>query len=222
MSPSDHLMRYSSIKKAFLLFVVAASAFLFACQATSTPGKTAATIPGIDTVRIKNLNQQALNFCKKKGFNSEFCIFIDMSIHSGKNRFLVWDFEAQKIKEQALVTHGCGTSGWGVDESSINPVFSNVPESHCSSLGRYKIGEKGYSQWGIHVKYLLHGLDTSNSNALSRTIVLHSWEAVPDKEIYPRGAPESWGCPAVSNNFMKKLDTLLSASTKPVLLWMVN
>ncbi|TSA51417.1 MAG: hypothetical protein D4R43_00760 [Sphingobacteriales bacterium] len=53
-------------------------------------------------------------------------------------------------------------------------------------------------------------------------MVLHSWEAVTDEEIFPKGSAESWGCPAVPNNFMLMLDELLKASDKPVLLWIIN
>lgn len=204
-----------------LFFVSARFFFLYSCRAA--PEKTiTAEITTIDTARIKKFGTDALVYCQKKNFNTDFYFLADMSMHSGKNRFLVWSFKENKILKKALVTHGCGNSGWSSDESRVNPVFSNTPESHCSSLGKYKIGERGYSQFGMHVKYLLHGLDTSNSNALARTIVLHSWEIIPDEETYPEGAPESWGCPAVSNNFMRQLDTLLSTAEKPTLLWMVK
>jgi L,D-transpeptidase catalytic domain len=46
----------------------------------------------------------------------------------------------------------------------------------------------------------LHGLEKTNSNALARTIVFHSWEAITDDEIYSKEAKEGWGCPAISNN----------------------
>ncbi len=99
------------------------------------------------------------------------------------------------------------------------PVFSNTDNSHCTSLGKYKIGARGYSQWGIRVNYLLHGLESTNSNALSREIVLHSWEDIPDETLYPRGTPEGWGCPAVSNVMLKKVDGILRNKRAPVLLW---
>ena len=40
-------------------------------------------------------------------------------------------------------------------------------------------------------------------------IVLHGWNSVQDKETYPNGSPEGYGCPAVSNNTMRYLDELL-------------
>ena len=30
-------------------------------------------------------------YCEENNLNTEFCILIDMSVHSGKKRFYVWD-----------------------------------------------------------------------------------------------------------------------------------
>ncbi len=32
--------------------------------------------------------KEALEYCKNKGFNTDFCILVDMGIHSGKDRCL--------------------------------------------------------------------------------------------------------------------------------------
>ena len=131
----------------------------------------------------------------------------------------VWDFNQNKAVDSGLVSHGCGNAPWGVATTKEKAVFSNVDGSHCSSLGKYKIGERGPSNWGINIKYLLHGLESSNSNALKRYIVLHSWNKVTDAPVYPNGTVESWGCPAVSDAVMKRLDERLKKENIPVLLW---
>ena len=166
--------------------------------------------------------KEALEFCKSNHYNTEFCVLVDMRIHSGKNRMFVWDFKTDTIVKSGLCSHGCGDSPWGSDETKTAPVFSNTPDSHLSSLGKFKIGDRGYSQWGINVNYKLHGLEKTNKNAYKRYIVLHSWEMVSDNPTYPEGTPEGWGCPAVSNEMMKQLDKKLKTSTKPVLLWVFN
>ncbi|MFN3755634.1 MAG: murein L,D-transpeptidase catalytic domain-containing protein [Flavobacterium sp.] len=172
--------------------------------------------------KYHSIHQEAKTFCERNGMNQKLYFLVDMSIHSGKNRFFVMDLNDQKVIEQGLVTHGA----CDVYESNSNkhkiPKFSNRDGSHCSSLGKYKIGKREYSSWGINVKYWLHGLETSNSNAEKRVVVLHSWGAVQDFEIYPLYSPLSWGCPAVSNDFMHRLDVLLKKTSKPVLLWIVN
>ena len=167
-------------------------------------------------------HSEALEFVKSKNFNTDFYYLIDMSVHSGKNRFLIYDFSTKKVIDRKIVTHG------SCDQFEENPEkwekakFSTKSESHCSMKGKYKIGNRDYSSWGINVKYWIHGLEKTNNTAVKRVVVLHSWDAVKNEEIYPRYSPLSWGCPAVSNEFMKELDKQLKKSDKPVLLWIID
>ncbi len=165
---------------------------------------------------------EALRYCKENGFNEEYYFLLDLSIHSGKNRFFIYDFKQNKITDKNLVTHG------SCDQFEANPdkwqkaKFSNKINSHCSMKGKYKIGKRDFSSWGIKVKFWLHGLDKTNNSAVSRVVVLHSWSAVANEEIYPQVSPLSWGCPAVSDDFMRKLDSQLQQTQKPVLLWIID
>ena len=169
------------------------------------------------TIRPKA--EQALDYCKTNHLNTEFCLLLDMHIHSGKNRLFIWDFEKDTIMSQGLCSHGCCGNPWGEDYTADNPELSNAHGSHCSSLGKYKIGSCGWSNWGINVNYQLYGLEATNNNANARQIVLHGWEMLSDTEIYPSGSPEGWGCPAVSNDFMRVLDDKLKGVDTNVLLW---
>lgn len=173
----------------------------------------------LDTNRLAIKATETLIYNKKNHLNTNYCVLIDMQIHSGRNRLFLWDFKQNKIILSSLCSHGCGDEPWGLDETKESPIFSNQPDSHLSSLGKYKIGKRGWSNWGIHVNYKLHGLDKSNSNAYKRIIVLHSWEAIEDHEIYPDGVSEGWGCPAINNNKMEQLDSFLKKEKTPVLLW---
>jgi hypothetical protein len=166
--------------------------------------------------------KEAHAYCTAKKMNTQWCILVDMGLHSGHSRFFVWDFSKDTLTHAFPVAHGCCNMPWGMTWTKDSPTFSNIEGSHCSSLGRYSIGARGWSNWGINVKYLLHGLDSTNSNALSRTIVLHSWEMVPDSTVFPSGTSEGWGCPAISDNNMRTLDKLLKTSDKAVLMWMFN
>ena len=167
-------------------------------------------------------HKEAKVFCKTEKFNEDYYFLIDLSIHSGKNRFFIVDLKTNKVITKNLVTHG------SCDVLSANKTkrekakFSNEDNSHCSSNGKYKIGTRDASSWGIGVKYWLEGLEKTNNNAQNRVVVLHSWDAVANKEIYPKYSPLSWGCPAVSDNFMKILDEKLQKSKKPVLLWIIE
>lgn len=175
--------------------------------------------PTVNLTTLRAKAKEALSFCKTKKFNTNFCILIDMSLHSGVKRFFVWDLKGDSILNSFLVGHGCCNNPWSRDDSKDSPKFSNVDGSHCSALGKFKLGERAYSDWGIHIKYVMHGLDKTNNNALSRLIVFHSWEVVSDTDVYPAGTPEGWGCPTISNNSMKIIDPKLKTSKQPVLMW---
>lgn len=195
--------------------------YLVGCS-TSASEHDAPKKPAISINKAKAKAKQALVFCKAKKFNTDFCLLIDMSLHSGVKRFLVWDFKKDTITHAFLVGHGSCDNPWNNDFSKDNPKFSNVDGSHCSSLGKYKIGERAPSDWGVRIKYVLHGLEKTNSNTKSRYVVFHSWEAVSDEEVYPRGTPEGWGCPILSINSFNKVDAFLKVSKKPVLMWIYN
>ncbi len=194
------------ISRIFITLIAIAISFSFSIQ-DNKPLKT------------KNKASEALDYCKANKLNTDFCILVDMSVHSGKNRLFVYNFNSDSIISSGLCAHGCCNSDWGADLTKSSPSFSNVAESHCSSLGKYKIGSRGYSNWGIYVNYKLHGLDKSNSNAFKRLIVLHSWNMVENHEVFPEGTPEGWGCPSVSNEQMRYIDNLLKRAKTPVLLW---
>lgn len=176
-------------------------------------------VENVKPVNIKSKAAEARAYCEEKGLSTEFCVLVDFSMHSGKKRMFVYDLKIDSIMATGMVSHGCGDKPWGMDYTKNKPVYSNEHESHCSSKGKFKIGKRGYSNWGININYKLHGLESSNSNAYDRVIVLHSWKDIPHEEVYPNGTPEGWGCPAVSNEFMTYLDSLLKNKEKDVLLW---
>ncbi|WP_338377913.1 murein L,D-transpeptidase catalytic domain-containing protein [uncultured Flavobacterium sp.] len=206
--------------KNILLFLFLA---LISCKDSTTTILFSDVIPVVEIAKdYSKINQEALTYCQAKGFNEDYYFLVDMSIHSGKNRFFIYDFIAEKITDKNLVTHGSCDKFEDNESKWEKAKFSNKPNSHCSSKGKYKIGKRDYSSWGINVKYWLHGLENSNNNAVERVVVLHSWKAVQNKEIYPKYSPLSWGCPAVSDEFMKVLDEKLKATDKPVLLWILE
>lgn len=187
--------------------------------ALSVSVNTYAGTPGMDIKKTGLVATRALSFCKQKGYNTRYCILIDMSLPSGVKRFVIWDFSKQNILLSGLISHGCGRSPWSGVWSKDHPEFSNKDGSHCTALGKYAIHGREYSAWGIHIKYILRGLDTSNNNALGRQVVFHSWERVPEEEVYPNGTPEGWGCPAISNNTLKQVDALIKKQHKTMLMW---
>ena len=210
------------MKSIIFLFILSISYFMFSCTTSAQNTKLIAKEKEDLFPKTKPKAKEALVYCQTNKFNTDFCILIDMRVHSGLKRFFVWDFNKDTITHSFLVSHGCGSNPWATDYTKENPVFSNEDGSHCSSLGKYKIGQRAYSNWGVHIKYVLHGLEKTNSNALARYIVFHSWEETPNEEIYPDGTPEGWGCPTLSNENFQLIDPILQKAEKPVLMWIYN
>ncbi|MGR6088735.1 MAG: murein L,D-transpeptidase catalytic domain-containing protein [Arcticibacter sp.] len=193
-----------------------------ACAGNSEKEQAARPDTIKDMEKYNQLAIQAEAYCKQRGLNSDFFYLVDLGQHSGYKRFHLWDFNKSAIVKSYMVSHGCGHLPWSSTYSMEQARFSNHEGSKLSSLGRYIIKERGGSQWGIGVKYLIHGVDATNSNALRRAIVLHSWEQVPDEEIFPKGTPEGWGCPAVSNDSMREIDAMLRKAGANTLMWIVD
>lgn len=205
-----------TLQRYFIYFIIFSAVFFCNFQSTAQTGNKEYH------QSLRSKAQQALAFCKAKKYNDKFCILIDLGRHSGLNRFFIWDFERNAVSQSYLVSHGCGTMPWSWAWSKEKAALSNEHGSHCSSKGKYRIGKRGYSNWGIHVNYKLHGLESTNNNAHARQIVFHSWEKVADEEVYPRGTPEGWGCPAVSNKALRSIDSKLKGTKAHVLMWIYN
>jgi hypothetical protein len=160
---------------------------------------------------VIHLNQ-AIKYIQQNGYSTEYCFLIDMRICSGKNRFFVYDIRKNNVALSGLVAHGSCNSHF-----LELARFSNTTNCGCSSLGKYKVGKSYNGEFGK--SYRLYGLDSSNSNAVKRAIVLHGFGPVPDEEIYPRVLCNSFGCPMVSRSFLNKLSEIIDRSEKPILLW---
>jgi hypothetical protein len=160
--------------------------------------------------RLKEQSHKIKNFAHQKGFNTQYAFLVDMKIPSGSNRFFIYDLKKDSIIKSALVTQGYGSNAPTIS-------FSNRPGSYCTSLGKYKIGKSYTGRFGL--AYKLYGLDSSNSNAINRFVVLHSHTCVPDHEVAPENICMSQGCPTVSPSFLSELRLYLDNAEKPFLLY---
>jgi hypothetical protein len=113
------------------------------------------------------------------------------------------------------VAHGIGNHTFAAD-----PSFSNTDGSGYTSLSRYRIGAPYAGRIGR--AYKLYGLDSTNSQAFRRNIVLHSYSYVPEAEIDPYPICNSLGCPMVSPGFLRQLEPLIDRSPHPILLWIFH
>ena len=186
---------------------------------SSDPDSSTSSIDTRYKNAVNRLKQQAASmkeFTKANRYNTEFCFLIDMSIPSGKNRFFVYNLKKDAIEYSTLVSHGAGSFIPGSEQLQ----FSNIPNSYKTSLGKYKIGHSYYGTFGL--AYKLYGLDTTNSKAFERAIVLHSFNRIPDAETYPGNIYVSAGCPMVSRASLTVLNKYITSSAKPVLMWIYN
>lgn len=159
--------------------------------------------------------KEAKVFCRSNAYDTTVCFLLDLSIHNGRKRFFVYDMQKQTVLKSGLVTHGdCNTR-------YLSQVkYSNKPGCGCSSYGKYRVG--GLYQGIFGDSYKLYGLDSSNSNAYSRYIVMHSHKCVPDTDIFPNQICNSQGCTTVSPAFLKELKVMIAKSKKPILLWVLQ
>lgn len=162
--------------------------------------------------RMKEKASLAKDYVDRNGFDVSYCFLIDMRLPSGKNRFFVYNLLKDSLEAAGLVTHGKGS-----ESQTGELIFSNLPNSKCTSLGKYKIGNPYNGSFGL--SYKLMGLDRTNSRALDRSVVLHSYYGVPDSEVYPASITLSEGCPVVSSAFFSQIKAYMDESQEPILLW---
>jgi hypothetical protein len=157
------------------------------------------------------LNEMTLYLKEHPSFNQSIVILIDFKIFSGTNRLFVYDINSGELLKSALVAHGIGSE----TENPDSLIFSNIPDTYMSSLGKYKIGKSYVGGFGK--SYKLHGLESTNSKAYERFIVLHKLDGFPEiEQIEP--IPTSLGCPMVSESTFNYLDNIIQASSKPIIM----
>jgi hypothetical protein len=118
-------------------------------------------------------------------------IVCDFSLSSNKKRMWIIDLQKKKILWNNLVAHGRGS---GEDFATR---FSNIHESHQSSLGFFTTGELYMGENGLSCK--LHGQDGNfNNNAFDRAVVMHGSDYVSDQYAKANNRiGRSFGCPAI-------------------------
>lgn len=205
-----------SITLLFLfIFVISSGGWYYSKFSVAKNPKSVRIAPSLDSAREKKLTLHLSYLHERiatKSYNNTIAFVIDMHLESGKNRFFVINLNNDSIMDAGLVTHGRCNQNW-----LRGRKYGNEVGCGCTSLGLYKIGSAYKGRFGL--AYKLHGLDSTNSNAFQRFVVLHSMECVPESETYPYPICQSDGCPTVSPGFLKKLQVILDSSAKPVLLY---
>jgi len=186
----------------------------FVLQNTAV-GEIAASIKHLKTdcynlwqLRSAGLSEDAFNYAMK-GFDylnnanliakKSIISIVDFSKSSTQKRLFVIDINTGQILFNSLVAHGRNSG------NEYATRFSNLPESHQSSLGFYITmgtynGGNGYS---LRLKGCESGI---NDKAYERAIVIHGATYVSNQFISNRGeAGRSYGCPALPTDLNKKI-----------------
>lgn len=167
--------------------------------------------------------QSLKEYSQKHGLSENYAIVVDFGKPSGRHRFFVCDLKTQQIISSSLCAHGAGKGS-----TKSCPVFCNEVGSNCSSLGHYRItGRHKMSSTGLP-SFRLSGLDSSNSNALKRGILIHSAKLISYCRlgIFPFYLPLdkriSSGCFAIDIDMMDIVGDLVDKEKKPILLYAFN
>ena len=200
-----------------VIFVLISTGILFFSIKISP--KNTKSNPSIISVSDDSTEEKLLNraviikkfIANNPNYNKEIVFLIDMKIKSGKNRFFVYDLKNNIIIDQGLVAHGIGSQTQ--TEGELN--FSNEPNSLCTSLGKYYIGSSYNGKFGK--SYKLYGLEQTNNNAFSRSIVIHKYVKVPYEE-QDQPICKSFGCPMINEEFYARIEKLIDNSRNKILL----
>lgn len=147
----------------------------------------------------------AIQEIKYPSSNANYWAIADMSQHSSRKRLYVFSLKDDSIS-QYLVSHGKGSDD-GIDDGFAKK-FSNVPGSNCTSLGVYRCAETYIGNHGTSCR--LDGLESTNSNARGRDIVIHSANYVSDDVVKESGrCGRSEGCfaldPLIAQSIISQL-----------------
>ena len=168
----------------------------------------------MNTERFRQRAERLADFCRERGYNSNVVLLWDLSLHSGRRRFVVWSIAKDRAEHCFVCSHGSGS-----EKSRVRSAYaecSNAECSHLSSIGRAVIAERYEGRYGV--AYRMDGLDESNSALRERCIVLHGWRYTTSFPIYPLPTVGSRGCPVLSQKAMRVVDDILQREQR-VVLW---
>lgn len=144
--------------------------------------------------RVLSLALDAMAAARARGISGreDLLTVIDYSLPSTRPRLWVLDLAHGRVLYRELVAHGRGSG------DNYATHFSNLPDSHQSSLGLYLTGDTYTGGNGYSLK--LRGLDPGlNDLAESRYIVMHgAWYVSAEHARLHGRLGRSWGCPALS------------------------
>ena len=160
----------------------------------------------VSNMKPANFNDRVTElttYCSSNGYNTDYGILVDYGKTILSRRFYLVDLKTGDIVMRSLCGHGCGNGS-----SILKGELSNVPGSHCSSPGHYRIGIKRKMYTRDAMAFELDGLDMTNSNARSRSILLHESDWLL-----------SYGCVTLRPDRFTEVAEILQSQPKNVIMW---
>jgi hypothetical protein len=178
--------------------------------------KAAAVI--YDAIKLNEfgLTQEAFNnawkgyeklLTQKTISKSNYLTICDFSQSSAQKRFYLIDILNEKLLVNTYVAHGKNSG------TTYATRFSNINDSHQSSLGFYTTAQTYIGEHGLSLR--LNGVDGGfNNNAYARSIVIHGATYV-DATRVKAGVMmgRSFGCPALPQNESEKIINIIKNGT---------
>ena len=132
---------------------------------------------------------------------------IDFTRPSSEKRLWIIDLKNNKLLLNTYVAHGQGSG------ENMPKLFSNIEESHQSSLGFYITNETYIGNHGLSLR--LDGFEKGlNDKARDRAIVIHGAAYVSEAFIKQTGRlGRSFGCPAIPIELTDTVITLIKDKT---------
>ena len=162
--------------------------------------------------------QELVDYCKAHNLYYRRVIIVDFAIRSSQPRFFVVNTQNRAIELQSKCASGSGS------DNSYPPKFSNEPGSNCSSIGHFAVVVKRRMNTRRLNSFVLNGLDSTNSNAHQRGILIHpshTVDAYADSAnaLIPASSQVSSGCFAIESAAMSKLEAIFAKADRPMLLY---
>jgi len=139
--------------------------------------------------------------------NPDILTICDFGQSSSQKRMYVIDLIEKKLLSRNYVAHGMGSG------AAFANSFSNVPESHKSSLGFYVTRNTYIGENGLSLR--LDGFDRGfNTLAGERNIVIHGAPYVSDRILEKYGVMgTTYGCPAIPEELSRELIPVLTGGS---------
>lgn len=136
--------------------------------------------------------------------NKNYLTCIDFSLPSVQKRLWVIDLQKKKVLFHELVAHGKNSGG------NLPNTFSNISNSHMSSLGFYITANKYYGKHGLSLR--LSGQEAGfNDKAMERAVVMHGADYVNPQICKSLGRlGRSFGCPALSREVSTEVINIIA------------